>query len=96
MLVNLVGSGYAVDVSELCVKQSQWTSDAIISSLQRQNDVATSFLPHYDVIASCVRWDILVTWQQTITLFNVDRRCVYCYEMLFLSKKMIEQPPLSY
>ena len=37
---------------------SQWTRDAIIASVLRQNNVATSFWPHNDVIiASCVLWE---------------------------------------
>ena len=40
----------------------QLTNDAIITSLWRQNDVATSFRRHNDVIiASCVRWHALQT-----------------------------------
>ena len=36
---------------------SQWTHDAIMTSLWRQNDVVTSFWRHDDVIiASCARW----------------------------------------
>ena len=37
---------------------TQRTRDAIIASLLRQNDVATSFWRNNDVIiARCVRWD---------------------------------------
>ena len=40
--------------------QSQRTHDAKITSLWRQNNVATSFWRHNDVIiASCARWDEL-------------------------------------
>ena len=36
----------------------QWTHDVMITSLLRQNDVATSFWRNNDVIiTSCVRWD---------------------------------------
>ena len=36
---------------------TQWAHDAIITSLLRQNDVATSFWRKNDVIiASCARW----------------------------------------
>ena len=47
--------------STLCVKnvQTQRTHGAIITSLLRRNDVATSFRRNNDVIiTSCVRWEL--------------------------------------
>ena len=50
---------YAKHFVPLCSKRStQRAPDAIIRSLWCQNDVATSFWHHYNVIfASCVRWE---------------------------------------
>ena len=51
------------------ITPSQGTGDVIITSLLRQNDVATSFWRFNDVIiASCARWDIEL-WYDSVMLY---------------------------
>ena len=61
----------------------QWTRDAIITSLLRQNDIATSFWRYNDVIiTSCVRWILiwsgLILTRSIIIYFYIhDVICMY-------------------
>ena len=74
-LPSLKGSRNGGTRSEKDVIKTQWTHDAMITTLLRQNDVATSFWRNNDVIiASHVRWGAMaVIWKKNTAGVLLER-----------------------